>query len=41
MALNVDLPVYIRYAEAMHVNEGANSSNRISLAQIMSSLSRK
>jgi len=29
------------YAEAMHVNEGANSSNRLSLAQIMSSLSRK
>jgi len=29
------------YAEAMHVNEGANSSNRISLAQIMSSLGRK
>jgi len=29
------------YAEAMHVNEGANSSNRISLAQIMNSLSRR
>ncbi|KAF8798700.1 RabGAP/TBC [Phlegmacium glaucopus] len=29
------------YAEAMHVNEGANSSNRISLAQIMNSLGRK
>jgi len=29
------------YAEAMHVNEGAKSSNRSSLAQIMNSLGRK
>ncbi|KIM40114.1 hypothetical protein M413DRAFT_446268 [Hebeloma cylindrosporum] len=28
------------YAEAMHQNEGANSSNRMSLAQMMSSLKR-
>ncbi|KAF9475533.1 RabGAP/TBC [Pholiota conissans] len=28
------------YAEAMHQNEGANSSNRISLAQMMQSLKR-
>jgi len=28
------------YAEAMHQNEGANSSNRISIAQMMSSLKR-